>query len=152
MFGQGQYEFVRNLPAQKSQEYGKPKNLPEQGCCIVGMGQTSNTSAVHEILERSKKGFLLNVNQAGTFIVIHGTSKIFPLSSPPIFPPLVKRFERPICGSFTLAERRMVGSRFMHNGECSAVKGGCIELLIASIFNYRAYIKCLQRNLFPQIT
>ena len=84
MFGQDQYEFVRNLPAQKSQEYGKPKNLPEQGCCIVGMGQTSNTSAVHEILERSKKGFLLNVNQAGTFIVIHGTSKIFPLSSPPI--------------------------------------------------------------------
>ena len=58
MFGQGQYEFVRNLPAQKSQEYGKPKNLPEQGCCIVGMGQTSNTSAVHEILERSKKDFV----------------------------------------------------------------------------------------------
>ena len=84
MFGQDQYEFVRNLPAQKSQEYGKPKNLPEQGCCIVGMGQTSNTSAVHEILEQSKERFLLNVNQAGTFIVIHGTSKIFPLSSPPI--------------------------------------------------------------------
>ena len=54
-----------NLPAQKCQEYGKPKNLPEQGFCIVGMRQTSNSGVVHEILERSKRG-LLNVNQDGT--------------------------------------------------------------------------------------
>ena len=98
-----------NMSLSETYQPRNPKNMANQKIFlnkVVALLAWDRPAILVQCMKswnEARKVFLLNANQAGTFIVIHGTSKIFPLSSPPIFPPLVKRFERPICGSFTLS-------------------------------------------------